>query len=277
MKLKLTFLFLIVILVLFIICFYFSDKTKLSKEKEYIKEEEKLNELDNEIKKNEKLVNLFFKDQLKFNLVEPTDDIYQNKTFYKPEIYPELNNIDYNKVKLELEKYIKDNDDWKDWPEYELWKNKNETFEWKVIPLMCFGKWSDKYTKLFPETVSEIKNIPELVSVGFSKFGPKTRLELHKGWANLSNNCLRCHLGLKIPEDKCNIYVVGKTYDKMIQKEGKWIIFDDSLYHSADNNSNEERIILILDIKRPNNIYKGTSDVQESTELINFVKEFNKE
>jgi aspartyl/asparaginyl beta-hydroxylase (cupin superfamily) len=61
-----------------------------------------------------------------------------------------------------------------------------------------------------------------------------------------------------------------------IKKKKKWIIFDDSLYHSASNEDvTDERIILLLDIKRPNNISKGTSDVNYSNELNDFIKEFN--
>jgi aspartyl/asparaginyl beta-hydroxylase (cupin superfamily) len=83
-------------------------------------------------------------------------------------------------------------------------------------------------------------------------------------------------LGLIVPTNKCKLYVLGNSNDEMIQEEGKWIVFDDSLYHSASNeDNNNDRIILLLDIKRPKYIEKGVSDCETSKELKNFVSLFN--
>lgn len=230
------------------------------------------------LKKNLELVKQFDKKEIKFNKLDKANDlIIKYQTFYDVSIYPELKNIDYSIIKNELIHYMQlSNDNWVEWPEYDLWKNKNVS-SWKIIPLMAFGKWSDKNTKIFPKTTSQLKNINGIVSAGFSKLGPNTTLKLHKGWGDLSNNVLRCHLGLIVPKSKCKIFVVGLNNDMMYQKEGKWIIFDDSLYHSASNeDESADRIILLLDIKRPDNIFKGESDIKNSSELNNFIDEFNK-
>lgn len=232
------------------------------------------------LKKNLELVIQFDKKELIFKKFDKANDLMlKYQTFYDVSIYPELKNIDSSIIKNELIDYIqKSNNNWIEWPEYDLWKNKNKNkTSWKIIPLMAFGKWSGPYTKKFPKTTSQLKNIKGLVTAGFSKLGPNTTLKLHKGWGDLSNNVLRCHLGLIVPKSKCKIFVIGSNNDMMYQKEGKWIIFDDSLYHSASNeDDSNDRIILLLDIYRPTNILKGESDIKNSSELNNFINEFNK-
>ena len=53
--------------------------------------------------------------------------------------------------------------------------------------------------------------------------------------------------------------------------EGKWLAFDDSKIHYANNTSNKDRIVLLIDIQRPEFIKTGNSDVTETTELKNFI------
>ena len=53
--------------------------------------------------------------------------------------------------------------------------------------------------------------------------------------------------------------------------ENKIIVFDDSKLHYAQNNGSKDRIILILDIDRPKNVKIGTSTVEDTAELNNFI------
>ena len=266
-------IFFFLIILIFIVCTV--SLSKLNKFEHFC---ELTNIQPENLKKNLELVTQFDKKELIFKKLNKANDLMlKYQTFYDVSIYPELKNIDSSIIKNELIDYIqKSNNNWIEWPEYDLWKNKNKT-SWKIIPLMAFGKWSESNTKNFPKTTLQLKNIKGLVTAGFSKLGPNTTLKLHKGWGDLSNNVLRCHLGLIVPKSKCKIFVIGSNNDMMYQKEGKWIIFDDSLYHSASNeDDSNDRIILLLDIYRPINILKGESDIKNSTELNNFINEFNK-
>jgi hypothetical protein len=281
---KIIIVFFVLIIIIFIICTTFLIKMSSCENFNKITTEENVEETQNFskdeiLKYNLELVNKFSKKEITFNTVEnPNKNITKNQPFYDPSVFPQLSNINNDIIKEELLNYLQNsNNTWIDWPEYDLWKNDDKKSSWKVMPLMSFSKWSDKNTKIFPNTTKQLKNIDGLVSAGFSKLGPNTTLTLHKGWGNLSNNVLRCHLGLIVPANKCKVFVMGITNDEMIQKENKWIVFDDSLYHSASNDDNEkERIILLLDIKRPSHIPKGESDIDNSPELNNFVDEFNK-
>ena len=70
---------------------------------------------------------------------------------------------------------------------------------------------------------------------------------------------------------------VGKEIKREVKQheQDKWLIFDDSKFHFTYNKSNKNRIVLIIDIDRPNNVKEGTSkagDTKELTELINAFK-----
>ena len=62
------------------------------------------------------------------------------------------------------------------------------------------------------------------------------------------NTRLICHLPIIVPEN-CGALRVGNQ--TRTWQEGKALIFDDSVEHEAWNNSNEERVVLLFDIWRP--------------------------
>lgn len=211
---------------------------------------------------NNKQVEDFHNDKIDFSLIVPSKEIKLHQSFYDISIYPCLQNIDCNILKEEL----KETSFWEDWPEYEL----SEKGKWKIIPLITFGK--QRNVENFPKSIKMLEKIGNIVNAGFSKFSAKTKLTLHKGWGELSNNVLRCHLGIDVPEN-CFLYVIDPYGNyKMKQENDKWIVFDDSLYHSAINHSDFDRIVFILDIKRPDYLHKGVSDVKNTEELNEFLK-----
>ncbi len=208
-----------------------------------------------------------------------------NKCFYTlDETYPELkslnNNENFNNIINEVNNVAKTNN-WQDWPEYELWDlKKNPKSKWTILPFMAFRKWHNKNINLCPKLYNLLKKLePKLVNAALSKLGPNTKLDYHYGWGNLSNHVLRCHLGLIIPNNAF-VYCRNSEHDKfdnvVKQEVQKWIVFDDSKWHSADNqDTNNDRIVLILDMIRPEHIETGISNVKDSQELINFVNAFN--
>jgi aspartyl/asparaginyl beta-hydroxylase (cupin superfamily) len=136
------------------------------------------------------------------------------------------------------------------------------------------------------------------------------KLNPHKGWGRHSNYVIRCHYGLLVPEgcyisvsnrDKPPLFKKEKTkskasgesfgffkskvYDEFDRKEEirfhkqfQWLCFDDSKTHYAENTSNSDRIVLLLDIERPLNIAVGKSiegDTEELTAIINYYKSKN--
>jgi aspartyl/asparaginyl beta-hydroxylase (cupin superfamily) len=62
------------------------------------------------------------------------------------------------------------------------------------------------------------------------------------------NTRLICHLPLIVPEN-CGAIRVGNETRPWV--EGELLIFDDSMVHEAWNDSDEERVVLLFDIWRP--------------------------
>ncbi len=180
-------------------------------------------------------------------------------------VYPQLLLLDMGTVRAELES---SRQEWEEWPEQYLLGGSNHN--WEVLPLFAFGKWS-KHTGEFPRTVNILKSLGTgVVSAGFSKLGPGTKLKPHQGWAKLSNRVLRCHYGLEVPKQGTLVHCGGETRR---QYQDRWLVFDDSREHSAENTSTTVRTIFLIDMVRPWYVKKGRSRVEYSQELDNFIRQ----
>lgn len=157
---------------------------------------------------------------------------------------------------------------WTNWPEKELYMTPNN--KWDIIPLCGFGVWLDNVCKLFPILTKFLRSVKNIKLAILSKLSAGMILKSHRGWAKHSNHVLRCHYGLIVP-DECYVVVDGI---KKKHAEKKWIIFDDSKSHHAENNGNSDRMVLIIDVERPKWVKTGTSDVAYSSELENVLSYF---
>jgi hypothetical protein len=101
-----------------------------------------------------------------------------------------------------------------------------------------------------PETMKALEMVPmpflgpRAPSVMFSRLAPGARIPAHCGAINTR---LICHLPLIVPEG-CGFRVGNEVRQWEV---GKLTIFDDSIEHEAWNESDEERVVLIFDIWRP--------------------------
>jgi aspartyl/asparaginyl beta-hydroxylase (cupin superfamily) len=125
------------------------------------------------------------------------------------------------------------------WPESELYDR-----GWEVFGLWALGKRLDSNCRACPVTAETVESIPGLTTAGFSIMAPGTYIRPHVGY---TNTVLRCHLGLIVP-DGCGIEVDGETRH---WEEGKCLVFDDTALHSAWNDSDSQRVILLIDFVRP--------------------------
>jgi aspartyl/asparaginyl beta-hydroxylase (cupin superfamily) len=55
---------------------------------------------------------------------------------------------------------------------------------------------------------------------------------------------------------------------------GEIVVFDDSLPHKAYNNSEQDRVVLIVDLERPEHLPLGSAKGTSSPELINLINAF---
>jgi len=118
---------------------------------------------------------------------------------------------------------------------------------WKTFFFYLYGKKFDRNLETCPRTSRLLSTIPGMKTAFFSVLRPGKHLPEHRGpYAGV----LRYHLGLKIPTevDKCWIRV-GNT--RRSWEEGKSLVFDDTFPHEAMNGTNEVRVVLFVDFKRP--------------------------
>lgn len=124
---------------------------------------------------------------------------------------------------------------------------------WTVLPLFVFGEDATALLysgNVFPETIRLIKSCPDvctdlpLADFIFSAHSPGTHLSAHCSWDPFR---LRLHLGVKVPP-KCRIRVGRETRE---WAEGKVLAFHDSHEHETWNDSDRDRIVLIVDLWHP--------------------------
>jgi aspartyl/asparaginyl beta-hydroxylase (cupin superfamily) len=116
---------------------------------------------------------------------------------------------------------------------------------WDVLFLRVYNKDTLKI-KYFPKTYNLISKIPGCSLAMFSVLHPRKIIPPHTG---PFKGVLRYHLALITPKksNKCKIRVNKIEY---YWQTGKDIIFDDTFIHSVENNTDETRVVLFLDIQR---------------------------
>lgn len=123
--------------------------------------------------------------------------------------------------------------------------------DWGAMFLWDYGRLVPENAKLFPKTVKALEAAPlpgisgQAPMALFSKLTPGTKIPPHNG---LLNTRLICHLPIIVPEN-CGALRVGNEERPWV--EGEMLIFDDSMEHEAWNLSEEERVVLLFEIWRP--------------------------
>lgn len=126
-----------------------------------------------------------------------------------------------------------------------------DSLNWGACYIYEYGKLIEQNASLCPKTTEALDKVPlpyipsQTPIALFSKLKPGIKIPPHHG---LLNTRLICHLPIIVPKDCGGIRVGHQT---RTWEEGKTLIFDDSIEHEAWNNSNEERVVLLFDIWRP--------------------------
>ena len=118
---------------------------------------------------------------------------------------------------------------------------------WRTFFLKGFGYEAEQSWKRCPETMKILSNIPNLRNALFSILGPNYHIPHHRG---VTKGLIRCHLGLIVPDqrDQC----VMRVGDQIRQwEEGRCVVFDDTYDHEVWNKTDQERVVLLIDVDRP--------------------------
>lgn len=160
--------------------------------------------------------------------------------FKEPSHFPFTQTLESNWLMIKEEALSLKAEDYHPWGEKHLYNNDG----WDVFILNYARKKIDTHRAKCPNTSKAIDKIPHMLTAGFSLLRPGTHIEPHQGF---STPVLRCHLGLVNPPN-CGIRVLNEI---RTWKEGKCLIFDDASEHEAWNNSEQIRIILLVDFLKP--------------------------
>ena len=121
---------------------------------------------------------------------------------------------------------------------------------WSAYYLWQDGELVEQHASACPATIAALEPLPMPAIATrspmalFSVLKAKTHIPPHWG---MLNTRLIVHLPLIVPPD-CRLRVGNET--RMVEA-GKAMIFDDSIEHEAWNDSNQTRVILLLEIWRP--------------------------
>ena len=117
---------------------------------------------------------------------------------------------------------------------------------WKRFYLKWYGANLKSAELLCPKTLTLLGQLPQVKGAMFAMLPPGARLQKHR---DPYAGSLRYHLGLVTPNsDDCYISVDGERYS---WRDGEAVMFDETYLHYAANETDSNRIILFLDVKRP--------------------------
>ena len=137
------------------------------------------------------------------------------------------------------------------------------SLNWTALDLHKNGQACKDITRFFPRTLSMLERVPlyglyeQPFEVFFSLLKAGQRINPHYG---LSNHCLTVHLPIRVPEN-CHLMVDGAQLN---WQQGNALVFDDTLLHAAENNSDHQRIVLIFSIWNPHLTKAERSAVQRT-------------
>ncbi|HKU16322.1 MAG TPA: aspartyl/asparaginyl beta-hydroxylase domain-containing protein [Steroidobacteraceae bacterium] len=134
--------------------------------------------------------------------------------------------------------------------ESELWRSLAGRTNWSAVHFWNDALANEPALARFPKVRAALERLPLVTSGGvpveafLSILKPRTRIPPHFGNAN---HRLTVHLPLIVPAG-CGVEVGGEARETRF---GRLMIFDDSYEHSAWNDSDTARIVLIFEIWHP--------------------------
>jgi beta-hydroxylase len=97
-----------------------------------------------------------------------------------------------------------------------------------------------------PTTAAALESVPTLNSAFFSILAPRAHIPEHRG---PTRGLITCHLTLQTPSgDGCRMRIGDRTTG---WTEGEFLILDDSYRHQVWNDTDEPRVVLLIQVRRP--------------------------
>jgi len=122
---------------------------------------------------------------------------------------------------------------------------------WRTLFLKGYGYRMAGNGRRAPVTARLIEKVPGLVTANFSVMEAGGHIPRHFG---MTKGMLTYHLALKAPREreKCRMHLEeGETLHVLHWEDGQSFLFDDMFNHEVWNETDEDRYILLIQIKRP--------------------------
>lgn len=122
---------------------------------------------------------------------------------------------------------------------------------WRAFFLKGYGYRMEANAARAPLTAALIEKVPGLVTANFSVMEAGGHIPRHWG---MTKGMLTYHLALRAPREreKCRMHIEeGNRVHVMHWEDGQSFLFDDMFNHEVWNESDEDRYILLIQIKRP--------------------------
>ncbi|MFB7123047.1 aspartyl/asparaginyl beta-hydroxylase domain-containing protein [Kitasatospora sp. NPDC056273] len=118
--------------------------------------------------------------------------------------------------------------------------------DWRLYYAYMYGRPNELARKDCPALLDFAMSTPNVVNAFISILDPGVGLPAHRDpYAGV----LRYHLGLRIPKD--NPPRIRLDRDYYTWREGEGTVLDVSFEHEVENHSDEPRVIVIVDFRRP--------------------------
>lgn len=122
---------------------------------------------------------------------------------------------------------------------------------WRTLFLKGYGYRMTGNAARAPVTARLIEAVPGLVTANFSVMEAGGHIPRHFG---MTKGMLTYHLALKAPREreKCRMHLEeGERLHVLHWEDGQSFLFDDMFNHEVWNETDEDRYILLIQIKRP--------------------------
>lgn len=118
---------------------------------------------------------------------------------------------------------------------------------WKTFFFRAFGHRDEAALAACPATARLLERVPGLETAFYSVLPPHAHVPAHCG---VTKGLVRAHLALVVPGEAgaCRIRIGGELRG---WTPGELLLFDDTVNHEVWNDTDEDRVVLLFDFRRP--------------------------
>lgn len=175
-------------------------------------------------------------------------------SFYNPGTFEWVQEFEegFDQIRQEIKTYLIQRED--DFVPYFFQDVITKPDSWHIITYYLWRQKEHKNLKGIKGLNVRFEKIPGFVSAALSKLKAGSEIKSHKGD---TSGIIRCHFPIVVPGQipQCGFQVRNETRS---WEEGKMLLFCDAYDHKAFNLTDEDRLVLIIDIIRPEFIHKKT-------------------